>query len=52
MGKTAISKELMGMRKEQMPMKKSKGGFPPVPKEHKAMDDLGYWTKVKKAKGK
>lgn len=40
------------MRMAQVPEKKSKGGFPPVPKEHKAMDDLGYWTKNKKSKGK
>ncbi len=42
--------------KEEMMMKpaKDKQGFPSVPKEHKSMDDLGYFTKMKmkKAKGR
>ena len=51
MGKSSATKETMGMRTSKMPMK-SKGGFPPVPKEQKSMDDLGYFTKVKRLRGK
>lgn len=51
MGKSAATKETMGMRDRKMPMK-DKQGFPNVPKEHKSMDDLGYFTKPKRLRGK
>lgn len=50
MGKSAASKEQMMMREKKMPMK-DKQGFPSVPKEHKGMDDLGYFTKSKMKPG-
>lgn len=45
MPKGRALKEEMMMKPKDMPMKKSKGGFSAVPKEHKGMDDLGYFTK-------
>jgi len=51
MGKSAASKEQMMMREKKVPMK-DKQGFPSVSKEHKSMDDLGYFTKPKRLRGK
>ena len=51
MGKSSASKEVMGMREGKMMMKKPKDMFPPTPKEHKGMDDLGYFTKPKMKPG-
>ncbi len=51
MGKSSATKEIMGMRTSKTPIK-SKDGFPNVPKEQKSMDDLGYFTKAKRLRGK
>jgi hypothetical protein len=51
MGKSAASKETMGMRDKKVSMK-DKQGFPSVSKEHKFADDLGYFTKPRTKRGK
>ena len=45
MGKSAQSKEMMGMRDKSM--MKDKQRFPKVPQDQKDKDDLGYFTKAK-----